>query len=183
MRNRFELFVLMGAVAMSACGDDSGGDSGPPGRGSVACQDWQDAICDFAVGCGAVDRTTCDSQYKGVECLSDQEASECSNAFNDADCAGPPLACDISDIADPAPAVDKCNTFMQRTCELQNECSDQFATLDECLTALEAASGLSCEDAIAVELGYEDCLAALDGLDCRSAIMLDQCEGVIRALR
>jgi hypothetical protein len=72
-------------AALPGCGGDDRGDestdSGGNGRGTAACQDWQDAICDFAADrCGAISRSQCDRQYQGIECATDAKASECSTS-------------------------------------------------------------------------------------------------------
>ena len=174
------------ALVLVACGGDGGGgggDSGGRGRGTPACQDWQDAICDFAADeCGGIARAECDSQYKGAECRSDEQASACANAFNQATCLTPPPNCDAFDIADPAPAIAKCHGFIEAVCETQAGCGTA-GTMEECVTEVEAMLSLDCDNALTVDLRYEECLVTLrESATCGMlpATALGGCKGLIR---
>ena len=177
---RLAALTCLSALVLAGCPDDSDGE-GPVGRGTAACQDWQDAICDFGAGrCGALDRARCDEQYQGVTCRSDSAASDCSNAFNTAPCTGAPAGCDLSDIADPAPAQQACEALVARVCERQMEC-DAATTIESCTTMLLMA--LPCDTAIAYTLAYESCLTAIDTASCTAASLPDVCAGSIKALQ
>jgi hypothetical protein len=172
--------LLCSLAVLPACGDDSAQDEAAHrGRGSVACQDWQDAVCDLASDrCGAIDRATCDAQYQGVVCRSDELASQCSNALNEASCTSAPLGCDVTDLADRAPAVAACNELLDAICARQARCGlDQ--PLQECLAEQRAQLGFDCQDALAVDLRYEQCLSMLEPDGC-APVMGATCAGVIR---
>jgi hypothetical protein len=164
-------------VLAAACGDDDDGDDSGPGRGSAACQDWQDAICDFASGeCRALDRATCDDNFKSVTCNSDARATECSNAFNSGSCMAPPPNCDLSDLADPAPARQACEQLLSRLCTHVVDCG--MATEAACLQ--EARTAVDCSRAIGHSLGFEACIAEIDTLACTVVALPDACDDVIK---
>jgi hypothetical protein len=175
-------------VIAAACGDDdgtdgTGGTDGPgndsgPGRGSAACQDWQDAVCDFAVGeCRRLDRATCDDNYKSVTCNSDARASECSNALNSATCTSPPASCDLTDLADPAPAQQACDQLLTRLCGHVVECG-MIADVAACRQQVNA--GIDCTRAVAHSVRFEDCLDAVETLSCMIVALPDICDDVIK---
>lgn len=158
-------------LLLLACGDEGGGGdgtgaSGPPGRGTVACQDWQDAICDLAADeCGGVSRAVCDDQYKAFECLSDEQASACANELQQATCVGVPAGCDYADIADPAPAIAKCEAVVGAVCELSIRCGVE-RTLDDCVQMAPEMLGITCSQALGVALEYETCIERLANAPC-----------------
>lgn len=178
---RLAALTCLSALVLAGCPDDSDGAGGsPPGRGSAACQDWQDAICAFAADeCSSLTRQRCDEQFKGVTCRSDSAATDCANAFNTATCMAVPPACDLSDIADPAPAQQACETLAARVCERQMEC-DAATTIESCRAALLMA--LPCDTAIAYTLDYESCLTAIDTISCTATELPEVCVGAIKAL-
>lgn len=183
LRTRVTVFGAFTAGFLAlGCGDDSGGGSGGTrGRGTPACQDWQDALCDFAADeCGLAPRDFCDTQYLGIECLSDDKASACSSAFQAASCGAPPPNCDFADIADPAPAMAKCETFFRTVCELEMRCGG-IRPVDQCVTEVMAMKG-DCSNALSVDLRYEDCMDSLKSTSCANATSaINVCAGVIRA--
>src|SRR6478609_563015 len=95
------------------------GDDESQGRGTPACKNFQDAICDYAVDrCAQGERANCDDIYSGIECLSDSAADACANALNDVACSvTPPPACDLRTVADPAPAIANCGRLIGVICE------------------------------------------------------------------
>jgi hypothetical protein len=181
-------WLLLLAVA---CGDDDDGSgppvrdgsnggtsSGAPGRGSAACNDWQDAICDFASGeCRVIGRAECDDNYKAVTCASDERASACSNAFNSATCMTPPPSCDLTDIADPAPARAACDQLLTRLCGHVLECG-MVASLEECRQQVDTA--IDCDRAVAHSPGFDACLAQVETLPCSMLVLPDLCRDVIK---
>ncbi len=170
-------------VGQGACGgDDDDGDSDAtgPGRGSAACQDWQDALCDFVTGCGFASRSTCDEQYQGVVCQSDERATGCSNSFNSASCAAPPPGCDIQDLADPEPAVRMCNELTQIICAHDQECGSP-ATAQECISTVE--STYQCSDAVAISLRYEECVGEIQSLACTAMAAPAVCNSIVLTIR
>lgn len=176
------VLACLSLCVVSACGDDDAG--GSVGRGSPACQDWQDALCDFmADECGVFTRGQCDEQYQGVTCRSDDEASQCANFFNRSTCASATPssvnACDLAVIADPAPAQQACRDFIDRLCVNAFACG-QYASEAEC--AIDAASNLDCDQVAVFKLSYETCLTELDVLSCNSVELPESCERVFLRL-
>src|SRR5690349_12697729 len=152
--------TLGGLLLLAGCGDDD--DDSPPGRGSVACQDFQDAFCDYASDrCGSTARSDCDHSFKGIECKSDDAASRCANGLNDATCGQPVSGCDFNAIIDPAPAVARCEQLFDRICTHFVDCGT-FPTRDSCEPLMTA--GLDCSNAVSTSLTYEDCLEQVDDL-------------------
>lgn len=163
--------VIYGAAALlaccmaSGCGGEDGDSEQPIGRGSEACRDFQDATCDFASDrCRALDRAMCDATFRGIECVSDQQASACANALNEAACGSATPACDFNAVVDRAPAIAACETVMQAFCEHNAMCG---APAGDCAQSA-AAMGVDCNQAVSVDLRYETCLDALDALTCGS---------------
>lgn len=172
---RITLLAAVSVFVLNACGGD---DDGPVGRGSAACQDWQDAICSFSAECGGLPRAQCLAQYQGVTCNSDSEASRCSNLFNRG-CSGITesefVACDIEAIANPAPARQGCHDLIDHYCARAVTCSS--STLDQCVAQQNAS--IDCEAAIALTLDFEDCIADVDALVCPDTALPDSCSGVL----
>lgn len=176
------ILVCVSLCVLVGCGggsDGGGGDGGGAsvGRGSAACRDWQDALCDFvSQQCGGLSRALCDEQYQGVSCLSDATATACSNAFNSSSCASPPASCDIADIADPAPAQQACREFIDHLCASGIRCG-QYATDAEC-QADTTSGGLDCETIAVFKLSYETCLEEIDALSCTAVALPASCNDV-----
>lgn len=154
---------LLSAVctwSVVACSGDTGKgtqppSSGPPGRGSTACQKWQGALCDWASKCGTAGREACDQQAKSIICKTDDLASSCASSLASSSCTAPPGGCDSADLADTAAAVSMCQTYLGSACDALVRCgieSDKSA----CLTKLTAMQ--DCSNVVGVGLGYEKCL-------------------------
>jgi hypothetical protein len=173
MRAFILLSITVGALV--ACADDANdSDSGElRGRGSAACKDAQDAICDFASDrCRAIDRASCDANYQGIECRSDEAASACANAVNDAACGQLIVACEIATLADPEPAILHCEHLVAAICDHAAQCG---AMPSDC----EPGAGIDCSSALAIDLRYEACLEAVAMLTCSEPIPTI-CEEVVR---
>ncbi len=167
-------------VCGAAMGCVSGGDDDAPGRGSAACRDWQDAICDVLQECGsgAITRAQCDNQYQGAVCRDDDDASACSNLFNDATCGSITEAefnsCDFRVIADPIPARAACEEFNETYCVRALECG---MVSDE--ATCRATSGLDCSAVVIHTLVFEQCLREMRTLSCDDGTPLPEaCESV-----
>jgi hypothetical protein len=174
----FRLLVVLGTTWIG-CGDkEGGGADAPPGRGSEACRDWQDAVCDFVSDeCGVITRSDCNRQYQGVVCKSDQAASDCSNMINEATCTMPfAQSCDLAAVADPKPAIEKCEAFMDEVCEWQYGC-DPSMTVEDCKT--EFQTRIDCSKALAIKLAYETCMTELSALMCTAQAVPSSCNGVV----
>ena len=171
--------VLVLLALALGCGDDSG-DDGVRGRGSEACRDWQDAVCDFAADeCRVIERAVCDDSYRSITCLSDERATECANVLNEAACGRAPGECDVSSIADPEPAQRACETLLARLCAHVVGCGR--TTEQECMQ--QAAMNIDCGLAIGHTPNFEDCLTAVDGLSCDTAALPQVCHDVIKQQR
>lgn len=165
MRTSFFGAVLIACSVSSACGgDDESGEA--VGRGTAACRDFQDASCDFASDrCGAIARGTCDATFRGIQCASDERASACANALNQAACGTQAPECALDIVVDRAAATAACQTLTQAFCDHNAMCGG--APASEC-TATAAAMGVDCSQALSIDLRYEMCLEALDMLSCGS---------------
>jgi hypothetical protein len=150
-----------------------------PGRGSSACHDWQDAICDYAADrCNAMTRAMCDSQYQAVTCKSDKQASSCADQFNDSSCGRASASCDIDGVADPAPAANACDQLVQSFCARSVACGVSD-TQDDCL-ATPIVQGIDCTKAIAYRLAFETCIKQIETLVCAAELDLPEiCSDVI----
>jgi hypothetical protein len=169
-------WLLAGGLLTAACGD---GEDEPPGRGTPACQDFQDAICDHAVDrCGGLNRATCDQTFKGIECKSDDAASACTNGLNNATCGQPVSGCDLAQIIDPQPAIARCEAFLDAACDHFMKCG-RVADRAACEAATSAT--VDCARAVSANLSYERCIEQLDGTSC-SASLPSVCEGTIGIL-
>ena len=173
-------YFIMYVVCIWAAGCGGGGDDEPPGRGTAACRDYQDAVCDFGADrCHAIDRSTCDEQLRGIECRSDEKASACANTLNHAVCGQPVNECDFTQVADPAPAIAHCKEIVSAICDHLMTCGS-FNDRDACVTAVTAA-GLDCDRALAVSESYEQCLKEARTFACTETTP-SSCKGVIRVL-
>lgn len=165
MRSSIYGVVLLACSVSSACGDESEGDE-PMGRGSAACQDFQDATCDFASDrCGVVARATCDTTFRGIRCVDDAQATACANALNEATCGSASPQCELDAIVDRPAAIASCEALYQAFCDHNATCGGQ--TVGECM-ADAAAMGFDCSQALSIDLRYESCLEAIDALMCGS---------------
>jgi len=165
--------LLVGGCSGSS-NDDDDDDGSVNGAGSPTCQQWQTSICNFAERCGG-NAALCREQAPGIACLSDAEAQRCTAEFEAAACTSLPTGCDFSDIADPAPAIDKCNAFIQAICSRGEECEP--GTQQDCLT--QAAGSLNCAAAIGIKPSFDQCLSEVAVLDCEATSAPVSCQGVV----
>jgi hypothetical protein len=170
-------WLIATGLLAAACGGDD--DDGPRGRGSAACQDFQDAICDFGADrCGASSRAECDASFQGIECKSDSAASGCANALNATACGQRPAGCDLAQVIDPAPAVAKCEALFDAACDHLMACG-QVADRATCVATTSA--GLSCAQAVSASLDYERCIDEIESASC-SVALPQICRAAIRVL-
>jgi hypothetical protein len=176
MLDRKKLAMAVHAVFALAvgCSGDSGDNGQHAGRGSPACNEWQSALCGWAVRCPVPGGGTCD-QVKAIACKSDAEAKRCAEALSAASCSSPPSNCDVRDIADPAPAQKACNDFVSVSCDWTEKC--QPGTRDACLQ--QAKEVLNCSLVIGVTLAYEQCMSEIPGLACTNTDGPPSCKGVL----
>jgi hypothetical protein len=174
------LFLALGFLLPAGCGsEDSGGGGGGPsapvGRGTPACNQWQQALCDWAGRCNPPAESVCNAQAPGVQCTSDQAAQSCAEQLNASDCSTLPVGCDLFDLADPVPAIQACNDFIEALCTRSEEC--QPGSHDACVADL--TSTVDCSTAIGFKLSYEQCLSQIRTLDCAATQSPTSCQGVI----
>lgn len=159
-----------------ACGDDGGGGSNAsdvgPGRGTDACQDWQDAVCQKAKECDA-DEAQCLQNYRAFECISDVKAKQCTLAWQNQAACQAPADCDFAEVADPAPAQQRCQEFKEVLCAASARCENTVEA--DCLANAEIE--LPCDFALGTGLGYEECITTLKGTCVTELPKI--CEGVV----
>ncbi|HMI89658.1 MAG TPA: hypothetical protein VK550_36545 [Polyangiaceae bacterium] len=167
---------VRGAFAVLAlfmgCSDDDG-NTGPPGRGTATCHQWQSALCEWIGKCAMPGADAC-NQIRAIACKSDAEAERCATALRAATCVAPPANCDIRDLADPAPAKKACEELSGVVCAKSEQC--QPASGDACFQELE--NTLPCADFIGVTLAYEQCISEMRNLACTAAGP-EACRGVL----
>lgn len=181
MRKTTVLFYSIFVMSTTSCEEDEKDKAeGYEGRGSVACQEWQYALCEYAFDTcisQSGTREQCEDQYGSMECLSDESALACAEKFKAADnCTVSLEGCDFSDIANPQPAADACNEMNRLQCEQWINTCDSTMKIDECLDELEAK--VYCDKAIGIDSSYEECLKAIENLDCDDEYPT-VCKGVI----
>ncbi len=115
--------------------------------------------------------------FRAIECTDDELASGCANALNDAACGVGVPQCDLARIADPAPAIAHCETFVQTFCDHAMSCGTPEADCEQSV----AAMGIDCSQAFAIDLRYEECLQAIEALAC-GARLPTICTGVVLVL-
>jgi hypothetical protein len=155
--------VLVMASLSVACADSGSDERSPNGRGTEACRIWQDAACDhFADECDAIERATCDAQYQSVTCRSDAVAKSCTKKLQSADCGEATVECLIDGVADPAPAMQACETLVEKFCELTSMCN--MSSMDSCVAT--SSMQIDCDKAIGYRLDFDQCLDALAQAAC-----------------
>jgi hypothetical protein len=165
-------FALLAAIATGACsGDDDS--SQPAGAGTEPCRSYQLAYCSLGMKCQAP-ALVCD-QAKSVACKSDAEAQRCATALSASSCAAPPSGCDLSDIADPAPAKKACEDFQAAICQRSEEC--MAGSHDMCVEEIKAA--VNCANAIGVKSTFQSCLSETRILACDATEAPEACKGVL----
>jgi hypothetical protein len=163
--------ALAWIALVMACSDSPS--TAPAGRGSAACNEWQAAYCGLVGKCQGAN-SLCD-QVKGIACKSDAEAKRCADLINAAACVPPPTECDVTGIADPAPAAKACEDLNAAFCKRADEC--QPGSLQTCLDAIKMQ--LDCSTIIGVTLAYESCMGEIPKIACTSLALPDVCKGVL----
>jgi hypothetical protein len=185
------MILLLGtpaiALPLTSCDDDGQSEDSEKsglaeykGRGSEACQAWQYSICEYlfdTCNLGNGTRAQCEQQYGSMVCLSDQTATTCAEAFQNADCTSPPLACDFDTVVDPQPAIDGCNAVIEAECARWLDC-DMTDTVESCRE--EMSGTYNCDDAMGLAPWYEECLEKIDNRGCAD-LPPEGCDGLILA--
>jgi hypothetical protein len=171
--------VTLGIVACSNAVSRGRGDSDSGvGRGTKACRDWQDAICDYAADrCHMLSRDTCDQQYQGATCKSDAAASSCATQLDKSACGRAPEGCSLTGVADPGPAARACDQLFDAFCERYISCG-LFETTEAC-RADPSVMIVDCAKAIAYNLDYEACFEEAQALQCDVLMRPQICRRVI----
>ena len=162
------------AFALVACSGAATRQTPEEGRGTAACRQWQDSVCDWATRCQAIARENCDKQFQGVTCKSDEAAMKCANAFDKAGCNSAPSRCSLSEIADPLPAERACDKLAGMFCQRSVECGIS-ATEQDCLDREE----VDCSRSVAYKLDYESCIDQIEEIECQIVRLPQICEAVI----
>jgi len=170
------------AFAVVACSDAGAADRGDMdvgvGRGSKACRDWQDAICDYASDrCSMFPREACDQQYQGASCKSDAVASRCAAQLDASRCGRAPETCVLDVVGDPGPAARACDALFDTFCDRSMACG--LSTSKEACLADPAVQSIDCGKAIAYRLDYEECIQQTETLDCELLLLPQICDDVI----
>jgi hypothetical protein len=132
-------------------------------RGSDACHRWQRELCSYVGRCPtSLEKCECLDQASGIFCASDAEATRCADELAAAECGGFPAGCDLTDLADPAPAQAACYDFIDSACEASVRCG--LSDLQTCLD--ESATQIDCAIAIGAKPRLDRCLSELSTISC-----------------
>jgi NAD(P)H-hydrate repair Nnr-like enzyme with NAD(P)H-hydrate dehydratase domain len=129
--------------------------------------------------CSSRTRAECIENYFGVTCRDDAQAEQCATNLAAATCSTAATAvagCDLSDVADPAPAVAACNSLLTAVCNHDVNCGAN--TLEACLA--EAATSIDCSQAVAYTLDYETCMSEIASAACSVTELPPSCQDVIK---
>lgn len=161
-----------------ACGDDSAEppDPGPPSDRSADCQSVQNAACDRAQRCGAIDRATCLADLRTTYCTSDEAARSCADTVSSLACTS--AAPCLEQIFDRERPQAECNQFIEAVCDWTVRC-DSTTTRDACLT--EVRETVDCTRAVGVGLTRDECFDALEEISCEATSLPSACLGLIKA--
>jgi hypothetical protein len=112
-----------------------------------------------------------------MACKSDTAAADCATSLPSAKCSAIPAGCDETDLADPAPAVRACKSWIDAVCSVVERCNGSKA---DCVILQTAR--VDCSKALGVKATMDQCLSALEALDCSQVNdPLPVCNGVIVA--
>ena len=168
--------LLLMTLTMACSSSSPGGSSGPKGRGTPACNQWQTAVCAFGTKCNSPIGAACQDQANAISCISDMKATDCANSLNAATCTAPPSGCDLRDLADPAPAIAACNQLIDEGCAAIVRC-DSTVTSAACHT--QYAAMIDCATMIGVKLTFEQCIAEVKALTCPATMAPMSCMGAL----
>jgi len=167
------------ALLAFACGSADDNDpedkqcSFPEGeRGTPECQRWHAAICAWASECGTMTHCECVDQASAISCASEAEATRCAEGLESLACSSPPSGCDLTDIADRAPARAACERYIATVCARQ-DCTG----VDPATCAADGALELDCSTAVGVTPSFEQCITELETLACTADP--SSCDGVL----
>jgi hypothetical protein len=181
MRTSIAAMVSWSALVLAAgCGSSSSTDTPVKGRGTLACNAWQTAICDWASKCSAPNAAACVDQANGVTCISDEKAQSCATAIAATGCTSVPAGCNLPDLPDPAPAQAACQKFVDTACSATMRCNSTISA-DSCQQQIKAA--LDCTQVNSVKLTFEQCISELTTLSCDASESPAICKGVLVSIQ
>jgi len=128
---------------------------------------------------GSITDCQCYDQASAISCISDSVAASCADALGSSSCSTPPSGCDLSDLADPAPAQQGCQDFLGAVCNHDVTCTG--TTLDACLA--DAAMQLDCSQAVGVKPQLDQCIAELGALACSATALPAPCDSAVLLAR
>lgn len=174
-------------VTLTGChgGDDDDNAPSCPApanpRGSDACHAWQKAICSYATKCGTLTQCTCVDQASAISCISDDEATRCAQALGSASCSGTSdlAGCDLTQMADPAPAVAACQTYVSTVCTWAEGCGAGAASDCETMLMGTGSNMIDCSRAIGVKPIFDQCLTDLAKLSCSASSAPASCKDAL----
>jgi hypothetical protein len=169
------ILLPAGCSSEGTGGGGGGGSSAPLGRGTLACNQWQQAFCDWVGRCNPPAQSECETQAPAIQCTTDQAAQTCADQIKASDCTTFPAGCQLLDLADPAPAIQACNDFIDALCTRSEECEP--GSRDACVT--DVTSTIDCSAAIGFKLSYEQCISQVRTLDCAATQLPTSCDRVI----
>ena len=118
-------------------------------------------MCDYlADRCQQMTRAECDDTFQSMFCKDDATMKACTAALASAACDPLPAAC--KSVADPQPAIDWCESFVDVYCTRFEAC--KMGTKASCISA--SASALDCSLAVGIGPTADDCMAALPKTPC-----------------
>ena len=149
-----------------------------PTTASESCKVWQDALLDFATGCGIVqDAQGFEKDLRAIHCASDSAALDCAAHFETAECLLSSIqGCDAPDMADRAAAEAQCVLLSDAICEKAVACG-QYASADE-YHAAGGALQLDCATVIGWDYQFDECINGVEALECSATAFPDACTQV-----
>ena len=173
---RSSLISVTLALACSSGSSSPGGPTGPKGRGTPACNQWQSAVCAWATMCNSPGATTCQEQANSISCSSDDKAQSCANLLASATCTTLPAGCDLRDLAKSAHHGQTCNQFIDAACVWNTRC-DPATTTEACHAQL--LTMVDCTKVIGIKLAFEQCMTEMKALTCDATTLPAVCNGVL----
>ncbi len=172
--------ALACAVGLGACaGADEAVGADKPAGGVGACQDYQDALCDWVTRCSpGVPRESCDLVARSIVCREGaDDAERCAVAIDASHCNNPPSQCELVDVADAEAARPACEAYLQGVCEAELRCSPELSASD-CYA--EKAQSLDCSLVIGVKQpGFARCLSDLPEVACDGSLIPESCRDIL----
>lgn len=179
--------LALGLCVVGCHGGDDDDDKAPVcalpanARGTDACHAWQKAICNYAGKCGTIAQCSCIEQAQSITCVSDDEATRCTQALASASCTATAdlSGCDLAAMADPAPAVMACQDYVTAACSADERCGGDSASDCEANSMGIGSDQIDCTKAIGAQPSLDDCINELGTLACSAASLPKSCENAL----